>query len=487
MKIFHSKKGFLSAEKDGRNIHSLYNPNREAERFIAAYITKKPSTIAVLGTGLGYLLEQLNLKYPDVLILAVFYDDELYKNCFFQSSNIYKWHPSSKESISSFFNAHIREIYLKNIQILQWNPTSLIYKKESLFINKELKKVIQQLNGNIKTTAVFGKKWIRNMICNYLFINSYVSYPAEKSPIVIVSSGPTLEKSLSDIKKYRKKFRLWALPSSLRILQSQSISPDMLISTDPGFYGSVHLQYVTDNIPVAMPLTASRGLWKTKNPTLILNQNSPFEKDLYDSVKIVKTNIPSNGTVSGTALELALLNSNFIFFAGLDLCYSDIQSHTSPHSFDNLLNGEANRIDPLQSIYFKRAAPAIADFKKKIRTPVSLETYKNWFNFKSSDSAQIIKRLNPSPVIIDNMDKGNLSELAHLSDLELMDWTIEKAGKKSEKSKTINLLFDKWEKKLQNGTGNDLFYFIDTETFSNGGKPFNAVNYIKKLRGIYGQ
>ena len=75
MKIYKSKKDFLCAEKDGKNIHSQYNPRKEAERFIKVSITIKPSMIILLGSGLGYVQQQIADHYPDTPLLAVFYDD----------------------------------------------------------------------------------------------------------------------------------------------------------------------------------------------------------------------------------------------------------------------------------------------------------------------------------------------------------------------------------------------------------------------------
>jgi len=484
MKFFRSGKGFLCAEINGKNIHSKYDPHREAERFIGASVSGNPSVIIILGAGLGYLQEEIIKQFPSTPVLAVFYDDALYENLQFRNSLIKCWRPSSKISLASFFQKNIKEKTLKDLLFMEWNPSALIFKEISLEVNKLLKVVIQQLNGNIKTTAIFGKKWIRNMLCNYLSIDNYCSVEKENVPIVIASSGPSLEKSLPLLIHYRKKYRLWALPSSLKALIEKGLIPDLLVSTDPGYYGSYHLRFLQENIPVAIPLTGSRGVWKKNNPVMILNQSLPFEKDLYTLTSIPGHTIPSNGTVSGSALEIAGKTSSNIYFTGLDLCYFDIKSHISPHSFDTLLNIETGRINPVQNIYYNRAVDAVPDFYKGIRTSKSLDTYKNWFNNHTLHFP--VKRINPSPVEIDNMSIGNMEELEIFHDLNVPEIIKYKAEEKIIRKKNISKLLSKWEIDLETGQREDLLYFFDTESYSQGKKNSKALDFIKELREIYG-
>jgi hypothetical protein len=461
MKIYKSDMNFLIAEINGKNIHSKYNPEREAERFINAYKLQNPSIIILLGAGLGYIQKFLIKLFPDIDILAIFYDIALIENCFIKNKRIKTWYPDSGMTIESFFNYHIQEEKIKDIAILEWNPCSLIYPKESIYTNRALKEKIQQLNGNIFTTAVFGKKWIRNMITNYLSIENYLIEQDEEVPVVIASSGPTLIESIEQIKKYRKKFRLWALPSSLKAFEFFGITPDRIITTDPGYYGSYHLQFVKDNIPVALPLTASRGLWKKGNPAIILNQVFPFEKDLSTFMK------------------------RKIYFTGLDLCFSDIQSHIKPHSFDSLLASESNRLNPIHKIYFNRASSATADFKNRTRTSRALDTYKNWLNIQCQNHKNDIKRLNPSVIKIDNMRMGYWLEFNTLPDLNKESFLCIKAEIQSVRKKKVLKLLNLWDSGLREGTRDDLSYFIDTESFLNNNRK-NSVNFINQLRGIYG-
>lgn len=486
MNIYKSAKGFLCAAKNGKNIHSQYNPEREAERFIQASQIVKPSIIILLGAGLGYIQREIQNKYPHSQIFAIYYDDELYKNRLLIDPSVKCWYPSSEISINAFFSRYITEEKLRNLSLLEWNPSSLIFPDDSFRINRILKKSIQQLNGNIKTTALFGKKWMRNMISNYLSINNYCTFIQKSLPIVIVSSGPTLEKSLSQISRFQNKILIWALPSSLTALNHANIRPDLLISTDPGYYGKFHFTNLPQDIPVAIPLTGSRGLWTGGNPVVTLNQSFPFENDLFNISKMKNIPIPSNGTVSGTALELALKYSDNIYFAGLDLCFRDIQSHIKPHSFDSLLGSETNRSSPLQSVFYHRASLAEPDFSLGIRTSRSLDTYRNWFTSRNTESSKIIKRLNPSPIHIDNIGRGDLSELIDFPLIDKKQVKLIDIEPKNIRIKNIQKLFSQWEAELEEKKRDDLLYFIDTDAYTKGISDHKVLSFISELRRRYG-
>lgn len=485
MQIYHSSKGYLCAESQGKNIHSRYNPDREAQRFIDQSIEGNPSLIVLLGAGLGYIQRAVRDSYPQAKILSVFHHDMLYENQIDQTKRNPSWFPSSSLSTRLFFNRHIKEKELRDMAVIEWDPSARIFPELSLQINQSLKECVQQLNGNIHTTAFFGKLWLRNMLTNFLLTEKYATPSFPSAPVVIASSGPSLEKSLDQLRRYRNKYLLFALPSSLYALKESGLKPDLQISSDPGYYGSVHLRHLFDDVPLAHPFTSCRGSWKKDIPFWILNQETPFEKDLFAQASIPGRCTPSNGTVSGTAYELAKGLTQKIYFAGLDLSFSDIRSHIRPHSFDILLESETDKRESLHSLYFKRAEGTVPDFEKKIRTGRSLDIYRNWFSALGTKGDITIKRLNPSPVSIENVNEGSLEELKDSPPISEYHWEEIDAPGKEKRKEIIATLLNKWTQNLQDGSEEDLFYFIDTESFTSGNNRDKALNYINRLKEIY--
>lgn len=486
MKIYTSEKGFLCGEIDGKNIHSRYNPIEEARRFIQRTVTGKPSLIILLGAGLGYIQEILAGDFPGVPVLAVFYSDELYGTRFFNHNQIHCWFPSSSESIETFFSFHIHETSLRTLKIAEWEPSARIFPDLSVKINLALKTTVQELNGNIQTTAFFGKKWIENMVINFLLTDRYCQPVFPDLPVLIVSSGPTLLESIEQIRDHRDRIILYALPSSLKTLSHFAITPDLQISTDPGYYGGLHLYHSSSNVPLAAPFTSCRKPGIPSHPVLVLNQNTPFERDLFSQVPIPCIDVPSNGTVSGTAYALAARNKREIFFAGLDLCFYDILSHTRPHTFDSLLESASYRMKPLHSVYFDRAFDAVPDYEKGIRISRSLDTYRNWFAKSAEKSSFIANRLNPSPVFIENFGEGHLSVLKAGELRSSTSLNITEAMPVSMRLKKVKELIKQWKKDMETGKNEELRYFIDTIGYTKGQDSSAALRFLERLETIYG-
>lgn len=486
MKIFKTEKGTLCAEHQGRKIHSPYNPFKEAERFVKNSSLSLTTKVVLIGAGLGYLQQSLKDNYVDIKVLSLYTSDELFQKRFFSPPLKETWFPSSKETLTTFFRRNIQEWETGSIKVLEWEAGARIDEQLSLSISKILKERIQELNGNIMTTAWFGKKWLQNLIVNYLSIDNFVVPSFQDKPVLIASSGPSLFDSLTNIKKYRKRFTLIALPSSLKALGLKKISPDLVVSTDPGYYSSVHLAYNKKHCPVARPLTASRGIWRSGSSVFLLNQSTPYENDLLNLTGLKMFQVKSNGTVAGTALEIAAQFSQFITFTGLDLCFKDIQSHVKPHSFDTLLNSIASRFAPLHTIYYERAYESEPDFNKGIRTGRSLETYKNWFSRNAENSKSSLYRINPSTINIKGFKDADFNIFPDSDSKENQIPAKVKSPPRETKISQIQTLLSQWIKKLECGEDARLFYYLDTIESTGAGNRVNAIKYLKDLKALYG-
>ena len=293
---------------------------------------------------------------------------------------MYAWYPGCKTTIRNFIRKHVGDFAVEGLKILEWSPSAKIYPEISYKVHDALKQVIRECTGSLKTTIAFGKRWLGNIFANFQYIEKTVTdIPFDRRlPVVIVASGPTLNSSLPWIQECQDHVNLWALPSSLTILHDEGVSPDLTVLTDPGFYAMYHLfSYADPKKTVAMPLSACRGIWQTRAHVCAFSQNSLAERCLYQAAHMEPLHVPSHGTVSGTAAEMALrYTQKEIVFAGLDFCYEDIRSHATPNTFDILLQQSAERINPLYNQRYQLAmdfAPnAQIVAQQRIRTSLPL-------------------------------------------------------------------------------------------------------------------
>ena len=413
--FFTSKKGSLTFTYNGNLIHSSYDPLKEAEKYINIHlkdIKTRPPVFLIVYPGLNYIYDILSVKYSSSRFVVIHSSEDIFSRISSKySDNASVWHPGKKQDLTAFLRNEIREIELKGLQILNWAPVSSALKEACSFIDSSVSGIIREYNGNINTLNYFGKRYFKNVIKNVLSLKRTVSFSKTEKPVVITSSGPSLEKSADFIRKNRKSIFLLSLSSSLTFLLENNIEPDLFLTTDPGFYSSYHTKKINNSaVPAAVPLTSYHFNFNDK-PFFLLNQNTLHEKLLLRSFPLKMHSVLQNGTVSGTALDLALSLTDYpVFYAGLDFCSSDIKSHCSPDEFSIPEIAGSTRLNSyLDKLYSK-----FSDFYtyktgfNNNKTSIQLKTYSSWFdNLKSERD---IYRINSTEIHINSFKTLNIKE-----------------------------------------------------------------------------
>jgi hypothetical protein len=336
------------------------------------------------------------------------------------------WAPEDGVTAAAFLARALDELDLEGLTVLEWPPAVRAFPELSRRIANELAVVVQRRAASFQTVRYFGRRALRNAAANAIHGSRYVRVSGG-GPVLIAASGPSLKRTAAALASVRRHVQLWALPSSLEFLMARDLTPDLVVTTDPGFYASLHLHRIAHGppIPVAMPLTAARGVWRTPSPVHLLHQGTPAERGIAGGLGVSATPVPENGTVAGTALELAMaLGHAPIVFAGLDLCQPDVRAHVQPHSFDPLFWEAAKRRNPLLSILYDRAAGAAPTRRGDVRVSRPLETYAAWFQTRLQGQELPVYRMNPSAISIPAFREIADRDLAGL----IRSWRRSRAG-----------------------------------------------------------
>jgi hypothetical protein len=184
--------------------------------------------------------------------------------------------------------------------------------------------------------------------------------------------------------KGRGDIFILAASSSAMALLSRGIVPDLVLSTDGGPWALLHLYEclrgsagkAAENggtaAPIAAALSAALPSQCAQAPILGLSDNSFWQRLILQRLNIPHLPLPQRGTVSASAIDLALaLGSGNIFIAGMDLAVRDIRTHVRPYSFDRLPAEKASRLNPVYSQAYVRSAG--------ITGGKSHEIYAAWF------------------------------------------------------------------------------------------------------------
>ncbi|MCL2792367.1 MAG: DUF115 domain-containing protein [Spirochaetaceae bacterium] len=405
--FYLSKTGKLTANINDKHIHSGVDPEKEAEKYLSSNIKNNgnPSLILILFPGLNYLYNSLKKYFPDTNIITVHLNTEMYNNSVADIESNKVWHPGSDLHLKQFLYNNIREVEVKKLIVFTWEPVIKAFPSESKKYSDIVEQVLTEYNSNISTTNYFGKKYIKNIFRNIIAVEKTAIIKNIEKPVIIASSGPTIENAIPLIKKTRNSIFLIALSSSYSILKYNNIRPDMIISTDPGYYAAVHLDLLEeDNLLISSPLTANVGR-HNKNPYFVINQGTFMENYFLKNCGIPYINIPSNGTVAGSSYYLtATITKNPVIFAGFDLCTSDIKTHCSPHAFENILFKNSEKTNPLLNIHYDHAVTnynVIGSANPHCRSSLPLKAYNGWFN--TTFLGENYFRLNPSGMEIKKM------------------------------------------------------------------------------------
>lgn len=492
MKLTDTRDGVKTLQIDGKFLHSKYSPLREADKFIKSNLKTK-TLLLVLGAGLGYIFNILEREHPDLEVVDIPYNRELGNLSWsLNPSKRKQW--KMEEPLKDFINRCIDSHNIKGLQVLEWEPTARIFPEVSTAVNSIIVNRVRRINGNILTTARFGKKWIENSLKNYILTDNYVKSFKINRPVVIVASGKSLENSIENIKKARDYITLISLSSANCALDYYNLKPDLTFSTDPGYYSKLHL-YGSNNT-VAMPLTNSTG---ANSPVLLINQGNFFEEEIIEAGALPHINLRENGTVAGTALEFALkYSSGPVFLFGQDLASADIQSHISPYIFDNLLRITEYKKSPYYSTMYKRW----------YNSGVSFKTYRSWFSDCAAAFPNRVFRVNPASEEIEGIEdisfSSFLSRVTKNSRSQAITLDFIKIKTRDERTELVNNLLKKWinsinDKKIDE---NPLFYLISTSkytdvnskalpecqinTLRDEGKS-ESILFIKRLLKLYGR
>ena len=378
-----AKNGDKTCIKDSFPLHSSYNPQKEAERFVSALeVQFEPFWIILTEPALSYAAPFLRQRFPRTKLCAIRFChnfseyDKLWDKIFYLDSG------ELKDQLFNFFG----EESAGSLFFASWKPSENAFKDIYLSVWENIKAYITLSRDVLGTRIYFNKRWNKNALKFAFYLKNAFNFEAKiEKPVVIAASGPSLEKIIPYLKVHRDRFFLLAVSSAARPLIEQKVLPDTVISTDGGWYAQEHLkQFNFYDIPLFLSSESYLSNKMLQSDTIMpLSYKDSIEALLLEKTGIKAFKAERNGTVSGTAVELALqLTNEDIFFCGLDLCSSSGFQHMQPNELELDKAAFDMRLNQLET----RIAPG--SFEN-----TSLSIYRNWFSSRPESFAKRIKRV----------------------------------------------------------------------------------------------
>ena len=427
---------------NGKYLHSPYNPEREALKVLAKEDYSRKRIVILFEPGTGYIIPPLKSLYPHLTLLVISPLRRLASE-YRDRNSVFLWTGDLETGLRGFLSEHIHESDLSHIAYLPWPSSVRLLPQEASRAGKTISLFILRLQANHSHVVGFGVKNLRNSLVNYLLCEEPRLPDLRNRNILIIASGPGLRDCLDEIRDKSRFYFVIALPSAVSFLLKEKIPIDLIISTDPGYWASVHYGSFPDAVPVGTGLSGRCVFNGSRKIYPLFNQGTYLDRQLLGNRGIPL--IPGTGSVALAALEWAsAMQCRTITFAGLDMCLRDIRSHVSPHPFDNLLMSGTDFTNSLHHIYFDRALAVTFKREDSLRISHSLNQYREWLENRSYP--QSLYRLQMSGISIQGLtDTAKLEKGSEGS----VTWSPLPYPSRSERRERIGSLLKKWRHESQ--------------------------------------
>lgn len=341
-KLVNSKNGMANLLLDNNTyLHSRYNPQNESHAWVNGFKIQDEDTIFIIGLGLGYYLKIVAERYANKKIIIVEPDLEIFIHNlkindfskYIENENIVflvNMDPHSVEHLIGhyLYTNKINKIYFSEL------PSYKKLKKEYIEeIYNHISKMTLSVKGNLITEIAFGQMWLDNTITNLKSILEYSNINNLKGickdiPVIIVSAGPSLEKSIPYLRTISNKALIMSVGSSANILEHNGIIPHIILAVDGNITEAHIFEKLTTTKPILIYSTSVHHnvVSSYKGPKLWMKLNvDNYMEFVLNELNIDTVSLSTGPSVANIALDFSnrWLESKNILFIGQDLAYSN--------------------------------------------------------------------------------------------------------------------------------------------------------------------
>ena len=404
----------------GVYIHSKRDPEREAERLIESAVTgaagnaDEGNPALVLGFGLGYGAAALATKFPGRPIIVVERHPAVIKKAletrdladFLARTRLVFILGGNGEGVTgalSLFES------VPGVPPLVIRNRALTGKDEEWYKGAEDRIMTwnSRTNVNRATQKRFGKRWVRNLSKNLHSIPDFPGIARLEEivkdkirggdiPVFLAAGGPGLDAAGPILTDIHKRCVTIAVDTSLRFLLGRGIAPDFVVSVDPQFWNSRHL----DRVPApGTRLIAESAVYP---PVLrgrfggIFLSGSFFPLGRFIENKVdPKGELGAGGSVATSAWDFArLLGTRQVWIAGLDLSFPELKTHFKGAAFEEKSHAESCRFSPAEAWNFHALRDGQPFLARQmgggaVLTDKRLSLYASWFENRFSQFPEI--------------------------------------------------------------------------------------------------
>ena len=335
---------FLRAATDQwRTVHSRRDPVAEARRSVEQALGgTSPSTVVLVGVGLGYVVDAVAERAPDARLI-VFEPEPILARAWLG------WRDIRQLVGDGRLRLYLGSAYVGASEA--WRAVELAAEPPPIIVNSVLARelpdsvsealrlarmAITQASGNAEARRAFAPRYLLNTLRNLpTIVRSSSMTGLEGScvgtPAVIAGSGPSLPNVYEELRRDGDRVVLVAVDTSVRPLLAAGIEPHFAVAVDPGAINAANFRDLPPHHAmclVADPSVDGGVLSPFPGRTALFRVSDhepwPWLTDLGVDADV----LPMFGSVISSALHLAVrLGCDPIVFVGVDLAYTSGQPY----------------------------------------------------------------------------------------------------------------------------------------------------------------
>jgi hypothetical protein len=356
--------GHPTATLDGIFLHSRYDPWRDAAVQVEKEIDPAATAIVILGFGLGYGTEAARARFPDLPLLVVEPNTEVFRaalsgrdlSLLLSDRSVFLHVGSTPETLAPLLESLplAKPGFLRLRPALENDPAAYRAAEEvvrSWLLRRDI---------NINTLNRFGRLWVRNLARN---MRSFLEYPGVASledvfkgiPALVVAGGPSLDSIRRRLLELSRHVLVIAVNTALKPCLEEGVEPDFTVVVDPQYWASRYLDWApsTRGGLVVEPSANPRVFRRAHASYFLCSSLFPLGETLEAAVG-EKGKLGAGGSVATSAWDLArLLGANPVYTAGLDLGFPGMRTHCRGVYAEDLWFCGSNRLAPLEGSSFR--------------------------------------------------------------------------------------------------------------------------------------
>lgn len=407
---------------------SQRDPVREAERHLGSFRLKPGMLAVVAGAAhlplLELLVEQTKSKEGfGGWILLFEADTELYLA-------LKKYRPEIFEHIAAIVpeNVGVLSELVEKIDVEHFAGYRIFENKPSLGIAPtfyahavaDFKRRLASRFSDLFTRLEFEERWVFNALSKLSLMHSMRPVSSlfglgKGAKALLVSTGPSLHRSLAAIQKNREKYFIACADSAYRVLVRSGITPHLVFSLDSQAHTTKHFALLPQGTKGSYPILVCDAVsnpiaareWKGESCLSFTAQfiRADFEKQKDErrvspgcdyleeenffehTAGLIPGDLQSGGSVATSIFDLLrLMDFDSIVFVGQDLAYTYREIHTpGTHHTDEWLSKTTNRLQPLENINERvlrrrHTKREVSLSGRTIVTDYVLSLYRDWFS-----------------------------------------------------------------------------------------------------------